>query len=267
MLHALEAHTPSSLGARPTKGSAGDVTLLMTSLVAARRFSQPATDGSAWQLRRGGRMKPPLIYALSTRERQPGRSPIPEVRHRRRTPHADREPHLHARIVVAQRTHPARVLEQQAVRVLEVDRLHPLVVDDGGHPHALRNQLGALRRERLERAELEGEVVEHVGQAEAAVDAGVVLARDAGHAARLHEGEQLPVAGIEEDVADLAALLHLHRIAAHPLEAEDALAEGARAVHVEGGEADVREALACHGEASVQSIAMPPPMLTDTPHI
>src|SRR5438876_2780901 len=91
-------------------------------------------------------------------------SPIPEVGHRRGAPHADREPHLHARIVVAQRARPARVLEQQAVRVLEVDRLHPLVVDDGGHPHALRNQLGALRRERLERAELEGEVVEHVGR-------------------------------------------------------------------------------------------------------
>jgi len=141
------------------------------------------------------------------------------------------------------------------------------VVDDGRHTHALGDQLGALRLERLERADLEGEVVEHVGQAEAAVDAGVVRARNAGHAARLHEGEELSVAGVEEDVSDLAALLHPHGVAAHRLEAEDALVEGARAVHVEGGEADVGKALACHGGASVQSIAMPPPMLTDTPHI
>src|SRR6266404_721882 len=191
------------------------------------------------------------------------RSPIAEVRHRRGAAQAHREAHLHARIVVVQLARPARILEQQAIRILEVDRLHPLVVDDGGHAHALRDQLGTLRLERLERADLEGEVIEHVGQAEAAVDAGVVLARDAGHAARLHEGKQLPVAGIEEDVADLAALLHLHRIAAHRLEAEDALVEGARAVHVEGGEADVGKTFACHDQASVQSIAMPPPMLTD----
>src|SRR5439155_22421469 len=106
---------------------------------------------------------------------------------------------------------------------------------------------------RLERAHLEGEVVEHVGQTEATVDAGVVLARDAGHAARLHEGKQLPVPGVEEDVPDLAALLHRHGVTAHRREAEDALVESARAVHVEGGEADVRKPFACHDRASVQS--------------
>jgi len=60
----------------------------------------------------------------------------------------------------------------------------------------------------------------------------------------LHEGKQLPVAGVEEDVPDLAALLHRHGVTAHRREAEDALVEGAAcAVHVEGGEADVGKGL------------------------
>src|SRR5262249_34835344 len=55
--------------------------------------------------------------------------------------------------------------------------------------------------------------------------------------------------GVEEDVADLPALLDRDRVAANRLEAEHALVERARRVHVERAETDVRPALvACHRE-------------------
>src|SRR5258705_12804896 len=79
----------------------------------------------------------------------------------------------------------------------------------------------------------------------------VVLGRDSRHATCLHEGHQLVVSGIEEDVTDLSAFLDLEDVAAHRLEPEDALVEVARPVQVQGREADVREPSGGHDVSSL----------------
>jgi hypothetical protein len=78
-----------------------------------------------------------------------------------------------------------------------------------------------------------------VRDAEPAVDAGVVLDWHPRDAARLHEGDQLPATGVEEDVADAAALLELEDVAAHRRESEDVLVERARLVEIQRGQSDV----------------------------
>src|SRR5262249_15477958 len=153
---------------------------------------------------------------------------------------------LHARVVVGEVAGEAAVLELDAVRVLEVDRLGPVVVDHLGDVHALGDQFLALVQERRLGAGLEGEVIEGARHAEAAGDAGVVLRGNARHPARLHEGDELIAAGVEEDVTQAAALADPDRIATHRREAEDALVELPRLVEIERGETDVGEALVGH---------------------
>ena len=126
------------------------------------------------------------------------------------------------------------------------------VVDDLSAAVERARAAGATLERDIElrdRADLEREVVEGLGDAEPAVDARVVLRRHAGHAARLHERDQLSVAGVEEDVADPPALLHLHDVAADRLEAEDPLVEGSRGIEVERREPDVGERPARHRDA------------------
>jgi hypothetical protein len=154
---------------------------------------------------------------------------------------------LHPGVVVVQVAREAAVLELNAVRVLEVDGLGPIVVDHVRHIDALGKELVALLREPGFRARLEGEVIEDARHAEATVDSRIVVRRHARDAARLHEGDELIVPGIEEDVADLPALRDLDDVAAHRLEPEDGFIEVAGRVEVQRGEAEVRKAFVGHG--------------------
>src|SRR4029453_832799 len=171
---------------------------------------------------------------------------VAEVGDRRPRPEAQAFADLHHRVVGTQLAARPRVLEHDAVRILEVDRAHPLVVDDRRDLHALGDQLGAFRLERFLRLDLEGEVIEGIGEPEPAVDAGVVLHGDAGQPAGLHEGDQLAAARVEEDVADAAALGELQDVAADGGKAENALVERAGLVQVKRGEPDVRPGACGH---------------------
>ena len=86
-------------------------------------------------------------------------------------------------------THDAAIFEREAVRVLEIDRLRPLVIDDLGDDDTHGPQFVALARQTGRRTGLEGEVVEAGRDAEAAIDAGVVLGRNTRYPARLQKGE------------------------------------------------------------------------------
>src|SRR5437867_3698860 len=152
--------------------------------------SKPRADASSWG-RRGWRC------SCNATLRGPGGwrgLTIAEVGHGRAAGEARREAHLHARVVLVEGPRLDGELEQEAVRVLQVDRLHPLVIDDGCHPCPLRDQLRPLGLERLHRPDREGEVVEGLGHPEPPVDARIVLGGDARHATRLHEGHQLSLA-------------------------------------------------------------------------
>ena len=82
-------------------------------------------------------------------------------------------------------------------------------------------------------AGLKRKVVKAAWHAEPAVDARIVFTRHAGYIARFHEGHQLVVAGIKEDVTDLSPFLYLDRIAHHRLETEQVFVELAGFVKVE----------------------------------
>jgi len=120
------------------------------------------------------------------------------------------------------------------------------VVHHVGDLDPVREQLAALVPQRGLRTRLEGEVVEGPRHPEAAIDPRVVGRGDARHPPCLHEGEQLVAPGVEEDVPDLAALLHLQDVAADRLEAQHVLVEVPGPVQVERGEAHVGEALVGH---------------------
>ena len=89
-------------------------------------------------------------------------------------------------------------------------------------------------------------MVEDAGDAQAPVDAGVEVIRQAGDVVGLHEGNELVTANVYECVADVASLSDFDGVAAHHLEAKDVLVEIHRCVEVVGGEADVRESLVGH---------------------
>src|SRR5262249_58414652 len=79
---------------------------------------------------------------------------------------------------------------------------------------ALGDQLAALLVEPRLGARLEREVIERSRHAEPAGDPGIVAGRHAGHAAGLHERDELVTSSVEEDVADLAALFGLDYVSA-----------------------------------------------------
>src|SRR5262249_19615347 len=105
----------------------------------------------------------------------------------------------------------------------------------------LRDQLVSLLHEPRLRSRLEREVVEGARHTEALVDPGVVHRGDPRYLSRLHECHELIVSGIEENVADLPALLDPDRVAANRLEPENVFVEVAGLVEVERGQADVGE--------------------------
>ena len=77
----------------------------------------------------------------------------------------DRETLLHRRVVLGQIAHRAAIFERQAVRIFEVDRLRPTVIDNVGGLYSLGAQLVALLGEPRRRTGLEGEVIEAGGDA------------------------------------------------------------------------------------------------------
>src|SRR5262249_33696421 len=128
---------------------------------------------------------------------------IAEVGDRRFVAEAHFEPRLHDTIIQIEFARQVGILEQKPVWVLEVDGLRPFVVNHGRDLDALADKLGPLRLQLGLAAGLEGEVIDALGHAEGTVEAAVELDGNARHTARLHKGEQLPLAGIEEDVPNL----------------------------------------------------------------
>ena len=90
-------------------------------------------------------------------------------------------------------------------------------------------------------ASLEREVIKGAWYPEPTVDAGVIFARHAGNVACFHEGEQLVMAGIKEDVTDLPPLFYFNAIAHHRFETEQVFVELARFVKIERRKANVRK--------------------------
>ena len=88
---------------------------------------------------------------------------IAEVEDRRLVGEAHLEAELHHAVVGGEVARQVRVLQEEPVWILEVDRLGPLVIDDRRDPDALRDQLGALRFELRVAAGLEREVVDALG--------------------------------------------------------------------------------------------------------
>src|SRR4029077_3096131 len=106
----------------------------------------------------------------------------------------------------------AAIFKRKAVRVLEVDRLRPLVVDNLGDGDPLGPQFVALARQTGRRTGLEGEVIKAGRDPEPAVDAGVVGRRNVRHPAWLQKGDQLAIADVEKQVTQPAALFDGNRV-------------------------------------------------------
>src|SRR5215472_69985 len=153
---------------------------------------------------------------------------------------------LHTRVILVEFPRIAAILELHPVGILEVDGFRPVMINDFADLDALGEQLGTFLFQSRYAPGFEREMIEGARHAKTAIDAGVVFGRNAWNSACLHEGEQLIATGIEEDVANLAALLHRDCVAAYWFEAEHPLVKLARLVEVQGGEPDVRKSLMRH---------------------
>src|SRR5438132_5676512 len=67
---------------------------------------------------------------------------------------------LHGRIVLIEFARQAAVFQHQAVRIFEINRLGPVVVDDFSYVDPLGSQLGALLLKARFTASLEGKMIE-----------------------------------------------------------------------------------------------------------
>src|ERR1700747_2448291 len=72
---------------------------------------------------------------------------------------------------------PCSNIRAKAIRIFEVDRLSPLVVDNVSDLHALGAQLIALFGQNSRRTGLESKMIEAGGNTEPAIDARVVFCR------------------------------------------------------------------------------------------
>jgi hypothetical protein len=118
----------------------------------------------------------------------------------------------HCRVTLRTGADHAAIFERQAVRIFEVDRLGPLVVDDVGDLYALGAQFLALLRQGSRRAGLEGKVIKAGGNTESAVDAGIIVRRYVRDALRFQKGDKLIAPDIEKEVPKVPAFFDRDRV-------------------------------------------------------
>jgi hypothetical protein len=137
------------------------------------------------------------------------------------------EPHCECSVhhYVALRTvaDHAAIFERQPIRIFEVDRLSPLVVDDVSDLHALGAQLIALFGQSSRRTRLEGKMIEAGRNAEAAVDARIVFCRHVRNPVWFQKGDKLIAPDIEKEVSKVPTFLDLYRVGDNRVESQNAL--------------------------------------------
>src|SRR5580700_11081943 len=97
---------------------------------------------------------------------------------------------------------------------------------------------------------MECEMIERARQSLRAVDIGRPLRRHAGHLFRTHERHQAAVAGVEEDVLDLALAGRFDNVRPRTSPAQFGGVELDRAIDIESGQPQMMDARAFHSRAS-----------------
>jgi hypothetical protein len=116
-----------------------------------------------------------------------------------------RECSPHRRLTLRTVADHATIFERQAVRIFEVDRLGPLVVDDVGDLNALGAEFVALLHQGSRRAGLEGKVIKAGGNTQSSVDASIIVRRYAWDALGFQESDELIAPDVEKEVPKPAA--------------------------------------------------------------
>jgi hypothetical protein len=86
-------------------------------------------------------------------------------------------------------------------------------------------------------------MIEAGGNAEPAVDPGIVFCGYIGNSVRFQKGDELTAAGIEKHVPQVTAFCDRYRVGDNRLETQHALVKRAGLVEVEGRETDMRKSL------------------------
>src|SRR4029453_19566492 len=135
------------------------------------------------------------------------------------------------------------VLQRDAIRIVKVDGLRPLMVHDICDGDTLGQQLLPLRLQSWHRASLKGKMIERAWNAQPSINTGIIVLRNPRYPLWLHESDELIPARVKEDVPDLAPFGNFDDVAAGHLEPQDVLVEVTRAVQVPRRQPDVRKSL------------------------
>jgi hypothetical protein len=100
--------------------------------------------------------------------------------------------------------------------------------------------------QRRRRASLESKMIEASGNAEPAIDPGVVFRGYIGNAIRFQKGNKLTAADIEKNMPQMAAFFDRYRVGDNRLETQHALIKRAGLVEVEGRQSDMRKSSVFH---------------------
>src|SRR5712692_867324 len=153
---------------------------------------------------------------------------------------------FHQLIVIIEFAHAYAVFQQEAVRVIEVDRTAPFVIDHRSDVDALVSEVFALGLEFLQRIHVEGEMIERGRQVLSAADVGCEFRGNTRHFLGAHKSDQRAIASIQEGVLDPAALRRFENVTPCDLPAENVSVELDCAIDIERRKSQVMHAAAFH---------------------
>src|SRR5262249_52349429 len=131
------------------------------------------------------------------------------------------------------------ILQGDAIGIVKIDGLGPLVVDNVRDHNSLVYQLLTLGLQGCYRAGLKGKMIKRAGDTQPFVNGRVIVRWNPLNSLWLHKGDELIAARVEKHVPNLAPFRNLDDVAAHGLESQDVLVEVPRAVEVPCRESDV----------------------------
>src|SRR5216683_686905 len=153
---------------------------------------------------------------------------------------------FHQLIVIIEFAHAYAIFQQEAVRVIEVDRTAPFVIDHRSDVDALVSEVFALGLEFLQRIHVEGEMIERGREVLSTADVGCEFRGNSRHLLGAHKSDQRAVARIQEGMLDPAALRRFENVAPCDLPAEDVGVEVDCAIDIERRKSQVMHAAAFH---------------------
>jgi hypothetical protein len=120
------------------------------------------------------------------------------------------------------------------------------VIDDVRDLYSLCAQLVTLLSQRRRRTGLEGKMIKAGGDAEPAIDAGVIFCRHVRNSVWFQKSDKLIAPDIEKDVSKVPAFFDVYGVGDDRLEPQNALVELASLVEVERREANMGKPSVIH---------------------